>query len=286
MARELERRWEQALRDQRELEEQYDRFLAERPRELTAEDLQRIKALAADVPGLWHASGTTVQERQRIVRCLVERITVAVRGETEWVDVTIRWAGGMESRHAIRRSITAYAQLSNYKALRDRMAHLRRDGATIEEIAERLNAEGFHPPRGVARFDRTKVNTAMVRMGLLGPRGTRTINPADLRPYEWRLRDLAAKLEMPRTSSRRWFHRGWVLGRYAMEDEGCLILWADDEGAGTARPLALLAAWGLPSCTSSGGHNTALTTEGKPGRLGRKEHSIRPQAAQNASETE
>ncbi len=229
VARELERRWEAALREQRELEEQYDRFLAKRPRELTAADRQRIEALAQDIPGLWHAESTTIQERQQIVRCLIERVDVAVRGETEWVDVTIRWAGGMESRHAIRRTIQAYDKLSNYKALRDRMAKLRREGATMEEIAQRLNSEGFYPPRGVGRFDRTTVNSAMVRMGLLGPRGTRTIHPADLRPHEWRVRDLAAKLKMPRTSLRRWFHRGWVFGRYTMKDAGCLILWADNK---------------------------------------------------------
>jgi DNA invertase Pin-like site-specific DNA recombinase len=228
VARELERRWEAALREQRELQEQYDRFLAERPRELTAADRQRIDALAQDIPGLWHASSTTIQERQQIVRCLIERIGVAVRGETEWVDVTIRWAGGMESRHVIRRPLQTYAQLSNYEALQDRMATLRHDGATMEEIAERLNGEGFQPPRGAGRFDRTMVNSAMVRMGL-GPRGTRRIEPEDLRPHEWRLRDLAAKLEMPPTSLRRWFYRGWVLGRYAAEDTGCLILWANQK---------------------------------------------------------
>ncbi len=86
VGRELERRWEQALRDQRDLQEQYDRFLAERPRELTAADRQRIEALASDIPGLWRAPTTTTQERQQIVRCLVERITVAIRGESEWVE--------------------------------------------------------------------------------------------------------------------------------------------------------------------------------------------------------
>jgi len=229
VARELERRWEAALQEQRELEEQYDRFLAERPRELTEADHRRIEALAQDIPGLWHAPSTTIQERQQIVRCLIERISVAVRGVSEWVDVTIRWTGGMESQHAICRSIQAYAQLSNYKALRDRMANLRRDGATMEEIAERLNGEGFQPPRGDGRFDRTIVNSAMVRMGLLGPRGTRRIEPEDLRPHEWRLRDLATKLEMPPKSLRRWFYRGWVLGRYTAEDTGCLIFWADEK---------------------------------------------------------
>ena len=240
VARELERRWEGALREQRELEEQYDRFQAERPRELTAADRQRVEALAHDIPALWHASSTTIQERQQIVRCLVERIDVGVRGETEWVDVVIGWAGGMESRHVIRRPVSSYDQLSNCKSLRDRMAKLRSSGATMEEIAERLNREGFQPPRGPARFDRTTVNSVMARMGLLGRRGIWRVQPKDLRPHEWRLRDLAAKLEMPKTSLRRWFYRGWVLGRYRAGDRGCLILWADEK---ELERLGRLRAW-------------------------------------------
>jgi DNA invertase Pin-like site-specific DNA recombinase len=229
VARELERRWEHALREHRELEEQYDRFLAERPRELTPADHRRIEALAGDIPGLWHAPGTTIEERQRIVRCLVERITVAVRGPTEWVDVTIRWAGGMESRHEVRRTVNKYDQISNYSVLCARVVELRQAGATTEEIAERLNAEGFHRPRGVGEFNRDVVTQFMARRGMLGPRGTRRIAPEDLGPHEWRLRDLARALKMPAKSLRRWFHRGWVLGRYTAETTGCLILWADEE---------------------------------------------------------
>ena len=117
VARELERRWEKALEEQREVSEQYDRFRADRPRQLTATDRLRIEALAKDIPALWHSPSTTIQERQTIIRCLVERITVAVRGKTEWVDVTMRWAGGMESRHELRRPVRKYEQLSNYRAM-------------------------------------------------------------------------------------------------------------------------------------------------------------------------
>jgi DNA invertase Pin-like site-specific DNA recombinase len=253
VARELEQRWETALREQRDLKEQYDRFLAGQPRELSAADRRRIEALAQDIPGLWRACGTTTLERQQIVRCLIERISVTIRGETEWVDVTIRWAGGMESQHAIQRTVQKYEQLNNYKELRDRMLELRRAGSTVEEIAERLNSEGYRPPRDAPRFNRTRVNSAMVRMGLLGPRGRRTINPEDIRPNEWRVVDLAAQLKMPRTSLRRWFHKRWVRGRYVAGETSCLLLWADkgelarlrrlrdcpNGGSNRARPAAL-----------------------------------------------
>ncbi|HMF36058.1 MAG TPA: recombinase zinc beta ribbon domain-containing protein [Isosphaeraceae bacterium] len=229
VARELERRWEQALREQRGLEEQYDRFKTNAPREPTAADRQRIEAWAGDLSGLWHAPSTTIQDRKTIVRFLVERITVGVRGQTEWVDVAIRWAGGLESRHEVCRPVKKYEQLSNYQALRDRMIELRRAGTTTGEIAGRLNREGFHPPHGPAQFTRSIVKQFLVRRGLLGPGTGRRISPQDLGRHEWRLGDLARELEMAVNTLRNWHDRGWVLGRMSAEIGGAWILWADEE---------------------------------------------------------
>src|SRR5262249_47899439 len=59
VVRELERRWEQALKVVRDVEEQYDRFRRERPAELTAADRALIMSLASDIPTLWQAPTTT-----------------------------------------------------------------------------------------------------------------------------------------------------------------------------------------------------------------------------------
>jgi hypothetical protein len=60
---------------------------------LTSSDVKIIESLAGDLPALWRAA-TTVQDRQEVVRHLVERVVVAIPGETEWVDVAIHWAAG------------------------------------------------------------------------------------------------------------------------------------------------------------------------------------------------
>jgi hypothetical protein len=227
VARELERRWEEALREQRDLKEQYDRFRAEQPPVLGLAERRRIEALATDIPGLWRADTTAVQDRQTIVRSLVERVTVAIRGETEWVDVTIQWAGGMESRHVIRRGVRKYEQLSNYKDLRGRVAALRQAGATAREIAEQLNREGFQPPRGAGRFDCGHVKPFLLRYGLLHPEASPRIDSAELGPNEWRLGDLARELGMSPMTLRHWHSRSWVAGRKSSTVGGCWILWAD-----------------------------------------------------------
>jgi hypothetical protein len=50
------------------------------PRRLTPEELDRIRALAADIPSLWHGAETPAADRKEIVRALVERVTVTVAG--------------------------------------------------------------------------------------------------------------------------------------------------------------------------------------------------------------
>jgi sugar-specific transcriptional regulator TrmB len=60
VARTLEQQWEQVLRDEQRLKEEYDRFLEQNPQELTPAEKDRIRSLAADIPALWEAPSTTV----------------------------------------------------------------------------------------------------------------------------------------------------------------------------------------------------------------------------------
>jgi DNA invertase Pin-like site-specific DNA recombinase len=237
VARELERRWEQALSEQRELREEYDRFSARTPRELTDADRRRVEALATSVPELWHDPSTPVQDRQTIIRSLVERITVAVRGRTEWVDVTIRWFGGCETRHEVCRPVQKYEQLSNYQLLHARLVELRNAGATAQAIAERLNVEGFRSPHGPACFDRHVVHQLLAREGLSRPGTNRRTDRGDLSPHEWRLDDLARELSMPERTLRHWQSRGWVLGWKSSDTTGCWVCWADDQELDRLRRL-------------------------------------------------
>ena len=122
-------RWERLLLEQHKLEEEYDRFLHEQPPDVTEAERRALLKLSSDLPGVWHAKTTTIQDRQEIVRLLIERVVVACRGRTEWVDVTVRWAGGAETQHELRRPVMGYEQLSNYGSLRDRVLQLAAIGA-------------------------------------------------------------------------------------------------------------------------------------------------------------
>jgi hypothetical protein len=163
VARELERRWEQALTEVRQVEVEYDRFRRSRPAALTAEERAEILALATELPAVWPSPTTTPADRQRVIRCLVERVTATADRDTDTRSVAFRWAGGFESACDIRRPVARYDQLADFPALLARIEALWADGLLLAAVAERLNMEGFVPPKRAARF------TVPMLTRLLGP---------------------------------------------------------------------------------------------------------------------
>jgi hypothetical protein len=166
VARTLERRWEEALRQQRELQEEMDRFVREQPLQLSDAERERIRALSADVWRLWSAPATTPEDRKEMIRLLVERVVVHVRADSEWTEVEIVWRGGSTTRHRIARSVPRYEALAGYEKLMARLRQLRRAGKTIREIVTVLNAEGFRTPRSGKGYTYTSVRQLLSRAGL------------------------------------------------------------------------------------------------------------------------
>jgi hypothetical protein len=229
VGRELERRWEQALTEQRGVEDEYDRFRRVRPAELTRDEVDMINSLPKDIPGLWRSPTTTIADRQAIVRHLVERVSVAAQGESEWVGVTIRWAGGFISRHEIRRPVRRVEQLRDYTALMARVAELHQAGKTSGEIAEALNFEGFRPPKRREAYNTAMARQLLSRQGRQGPRPAPTIDADPRGVGEWWLSDLCRELAMPRPTVHCWVRRGWIRGRKLSGVGGRWVLWADAE---------------------------------------------------------
>jgi len=159
VARTLERRWEEALAQQRDAEEEYHRFQREQPEELNAAQRDAILHLSEGVSRIWHAATTTVQDRQEIVRLLLDRVVVNVRGDSEQMDVHLHWAGGAVSSHCLLRSVSRYGQLSKYRELCERVKALRAQGEPLANIAEDLNRAGFFPPKRTVRFSAGMVGT-------------------------------------------------------------------------------------------------------------------------------
>ena len=228
VCRELEKRWEQALGEQRQVEEAHDRFLREQPAELTHADREAINGLARDIPALWRSTQTTPADRQTIVRHLIDRVVVTAPGSTERADVTVHWAGGFTSQHELIRPVARYEQLRNFPQLMARVLELRDTGHTSPQIAEQLNAEGWRPPKRRTTFNAPMVRQLLSRHRRQGPRPS-AMEAHQLTDGEWWLTDLVRELDMPQPTLYRWIRRGWVNAQQCSAAGGRWIVWADAE---------------------------------------------------------
>jgi hypothetical protein len=243
----LEKRWEELLGQERQLQEDYDRFAQETPLRLTEAEHARIAGLTSDIPALWNAPGTTNSDRKQIIRCLVERVVVHVRCDSEHVDVAIHWAGGYQSQHGIVRPVASYAQLRDYERLLDRVVELRESGQTASQIAKSLNSEGFFPPKRTGNFTKPIVYQLLKRRGLIGNERSHDDLVGE---HEWWLADLARELKMGHLKLRDWAGRGWVHGRRTPV-QGYYILWADEDEIRRLRELLAQSRRGINAHTST-----------------------------------
>lgn len=229
----LEREWEGALRNKRELQDEYDRFQHTSPTQLSPEERSKITALSSDIPALWQADRTTNADRKEVIRCLIDRVVVHVRDDSEYVDATIHWSGGYTSQHEFVRSVNGYETLRDFDSLMARLAELREQGHTTQEISDRLNAEGFRPPKQRAGFNARLVELLLRRAGLTG---RERLHNELLGSNEWWLTDLSKRLPMCPEKLRAWTTRGWVHGRQTPIQKNW-ILWADDDELARLRRL-------------------------------------------------
>jgi DNA invertase Pin-like site-specific DNA recombinase len=237
VARELEKRWEQSLLDERALQEDYARFKRQQPAELTESDCTMIHALAQDIPRLWRSPQTTSADRQRVVRYLLERVVVTPQAAVnDALDVAIHFAGGFISHHELRRAVARYDQMHDYPQLLDRVQELAQQKQTARQIAEQLNREGWRPPKRRETFNQSMVQHLLWQRGFRQEHPRR--QPAEpLGPDEWWFIDLARALNTPTPTLYHWLRRGWVHGRQLPGPQGRWILWADGDELDRLRRL-------------------------------------------------
>jgi DNA invertase Pin-like site-specific DNA recombinase len=95
VARGLETAWEKRLHDLEQAQAELERKSQSRPRTLSPEDYQRIRALGADLNRVWAAPTTTDRDKKELLRTLLEEVIIAVQREEFRAHLTLRWKGGM-----------------------------------------------------------------------------------------------------------------------------------------------------------------------------------------------
>jgi DNA invertase Pin-like site-specific DNA recombinase len=218
VARELERRWDAALGEQRRAEEALNRFRAAQPTRLSEAEREQIRGLARCVPDLWNAASTKPSERQTIARQLIDRVAVTVIGRTERVEVTIHWAGSYQSSHELLRPIASYRNLQDGDGVLARVIELKQQGLSHAAVARRLTAESFRTPQG-GPFT-VPIVTFLCRRAR--EQGRLPQHPAP--EGYWQGCNLARHLDIPAATLSTWRRRGWIT---ACRKGGRWVYWAN-----------------------------------------------------------
>jgi excisionase family DNA binding protein len=143
VARSLETRWEQKLKELAEAEAE----LAEESAPAPQPSREEIERLARDLPALWAAESTSEKDRKRLLRALIADITITSKPNDRELRVGIRWCSGAAEEHITQRpKKPAEAKRTPPEAVElvKRLA----PHHTNVEIAAELNAAGVRTGTG------------------------------------------------------------------------------------------------------------------------------------------
>jgi DNA invertase Pin-like site-specific DNA recombinase len=87
----LERQWNEKLTSLAHAEEEYERMSKSQPAALTNEDRDLIQTLTSDLPRVWNDPRTSARDRKRMLRLLVEDVTLV---KNHRIQIHIRWKAG------------------------------------------------------------------------------------------------------------------------------------------------------------------------------------------------
>lgn len=144
VARELEGRWNQQLRLLAELQTEYRREQERGLSPLTDDEKAALARLVGDVPALWAAPDTTMEERKRLVRCLIGEVVLLrddrARATGGLTTIRIGWRSGAWSELRARRPSSGETGCTPAPVL-ERIRLLARRHSD-DRVAAILNAEG------------------------------------------------------------------------------------------------------------------------------------------------
>jgi len=134
----LEADWNDALRALQTAREDYERASAAATATLTDELKDRIRALATDFPALWSNPNTQQRDRKRMVRLLVDDVTLH---KTDRIHLHVRFRGGQTHSLIVAIPPTSWQARQTRK---DTVAELHRllDTHTDAQTADALNVAG------------------------------------------------------------------------------------------------------------------------------------------------
>jgi DNA invertase Pin-like site-specific DNA recombinase len=226
IAAQLERNWEAALQRVAQLQAKLDS--ARVP--IAPETRPDFAGLAEDLSAAWHAPGTTMRTRQRLVRALITGIVADIDEATREVVLVIHWKGGQHSELRVRKPKsgehgcrTSEEALAVIRSMATRWAD--------EDIAASLNRMGMRTGQG-------KTWTAHRVGSLRRVRGIHAYRSAEKDGQWLTLTEAAAMLGVSSYQVRRLIKDGILIADQVVPDAPYQISVSDVQGERVATALA------------------------------------------------
>jgi hypothetical protein len=212
VAASLEADWNEKLRSLSEAEHDYQRQCEHDSHISGPAQRQQILSLASDFPRLWRDPNTPHRERKRMVRLLIEDVTLR---KAEQIEVCVRFRGGVHKTFSVARPLNSWQRRKHSAEVIAEIDRLLGEHS-LGQIATILNARGYKTGGGV-EFDAATVSRIHLEYGLrnryqrLRDRGLLTLS------------EIAEKLKVSVGTIRRWQHRGLLRAHPYDDQNRCLF---------------------------------------------------------------
>ena len=144
----LEAEWNETLRAYRAAQQEYEKQCATDGRELNDEQRQKIFDLATDFPRLWNDPETPDRERKRMVRLLIEDVTISSKDNTT-LTLGVRLRAGATRTLTIARELPAHLKYRTPETVVAEIDTLLEEHID-SEIADILNQRGHRSGHDLA----------------------------------------------------------------------------------------------------------------------------------------
>lgn len=147
VARNLESRWNDKLKELARIQDEYSEYSSRQSWRPTEQDKSQILALSKELPRIWNAATTTAKDRKRILRMLIEDVTIFAEAKHPDIRLGLRW------RNQSHEEIYALKPLPNAmvrKHTPQTVNLIRKLSVTMtdSQIAEHFNESNLHTPEG------------------------------------------------------------------------------------------------------------------------------------------
>ena len=152
---ELERRWEESLRQLKDAEQQLAEEEASAPSYFIPDDvLEMLQNVGPKLPELWNAKLLKTSQKKSLLRSLIDKVVIH-RLAPDQVQTRVVWRGGATTSDVIRITVGKFEWLTGAKEMEKTIEKLARQGVSDKEIAEQLTNAGHRSPRAPVVLEST-----------------------------------------------------------------------------------------------------------------------------------